>query len=164
MKVLAQMLACYSGVSIVRLVFPTTFADNLVSAATNILSDLMIVLLPLKWLYRIQRPLPEKLLIISIFSISIFGCIVGVIRLPALLTFLSGLPDFTWNIFSVGIWSVIECAAAIFCGSAPALKPLFFKSKFSRTLEGEIELSKGFYDLKRPRADQWHNSDDNDNL
>lgn len=115
----------------------------------NIITDIIIFGLPLRWLNTIKRTKPERRLLFGLFGFSLIGCAISIVRLPAVHIFTPS-NDPSWNVFHLDVWSHIEVAVCIICGSAPALKPLFTTTnKTSETITGTLELSRSFYDLNR---------------
>ncbi|KAH9434614.1 hypothetical protein MCOR02_006609 [Pyricularia oryzae] len=89
-------------------------------AVTNIVSDLAIFFLPLPALWKLHINGPQKLVLLSIFSLGLFACIISIIRL----TFLADSPDITWDNASASAWSTAEVCIALICASLPSLRPI----------------------------------------
>ncbi|RDW80911.1 hypothetical protein BP5796_05609 [Coleophoma crateriformis] len=114
----------------------------------HILTDIIIFVLPIKILAGINRKPRDKLLLLALFGVSFFAVIIGCIRIYAInLSFIS--TDFSWDEAPILIWSMLEGAVGIFCGSVPAMKPLFSRGQISQTMTANLELSTAFYELKR---------------
>ncbi|RDW69787.1 hypothetical protein BP6252_08807 [Coleophoma cylindrospora] len=114
----------------------------------HILTDIIIFVLPIKILASINRKTRDKLLLLALFGVSFFAVVIGCVRVYAMnLSFISS--DFTWDEAPILVWSMLEGAVGIFCGSVPAMKPLFSRGQLSQTMTANLELSTAFYELKR---------------
>lgn len=120
----------------------------LASAPVNIITDLAIFFLPMPVLTRMRLPKRQKLILVITFGFGIFVIAVDIIRVAYLqkastfrLTNIvdnnsdsrnsrtteadRAASDFSFSASYSFMWSVIEVALGIMCGSVPALKPLF---------------------------------------
>lgn len=89
----------------------------------SVLGDFYTTSLPLLLIFRLKLPLKQKLALYSLFALGYLACICGVIKLLLLNKLLNESFDFTWLLWEMWIWSVLELYLAIFAASAPALKP-----------------------------------------
>lgn len=53
-------------------------------AGINIVTDVMIYIMPMKMLWGVRRPQKEKIALMVVFAMGIFVCLAGIIRLWAL--------------------------------------------------------------------------------
>ncbi|OLN97091.1 hypothetical protein CCHL11_02148 [Colletotrichum chlorophyti] len=90
----------------------------------NIVTDVWILILPIKTLTGILRPKREKVALGVIFGVGVFATITSIIRLHTIYTYTLAEDSFRESIL-VNIWSIIEINIGIICASVPALKPLF---------------------------------------
>ncbi|TQN70130.1 hypothetical protein CSHISOI_05361, partial [Colletotrichum shisoi] len=90
----------------------------------NIVTDIWILVLPVKTLSGILRPRREKIALGLIFGVGLFATITSVIRLHTIYTYTLAEDVFRESIL-VNIWSMLEINIGIICASVPALKPLF---------------------------------------
>ncbi|GJC99399.1 integral membrane protein [Colletotrichum higginsianum] len=90
----------------------------------NIVTDIWILVLPVKTLSGILRPRREKIALSIIFGVGLFATITSVIRLHTIYTYTLAEDVFRESIL-VNIWSMLEINIGIICASVPALKPLF---------------------------------------
>ncbi|KAK1777589.1 hypothetical protein QBC45DRAFT_184035 [Copromyces sp. CBS 386.78] len=119
-----------------------TFAN----AGINILSDLVLAIVPIPLLWKLHIPKKQKLILTSLFGLGTFASVMSVVRLFSLKQ-IAGSPDEEQSVMgvSIAIWSCIEVNIAIMCASAPALKPLVIKV-FPRMLLSDIYAkTKGAY-------------------
>lgn len=109
------------------------------SAPVNIITDLIILLLPMPVLKALRLPRKQKIILYVTFGFGIFVTAVDVIRIAylqqATLTRLQDLEadtktssretmDFSWYASYSFMWSAIEVNVGIMCACVPALKPL----------------------------------------
>ncbi|RPA85292.1 hypothetical protein BJ508DRAFT_359027 [Ascobolus immersus RN42] len=92
----------------------------------NIITDVWILLLPVKLLWRVQRPTIQKIALLGVFAVGSFACIASCIRLYTIEIFTKSA-DPLYDSVPVNIWSFIEINVAIFTASVPALKALWHK-------------------------------------
>ncbi|KIW17983.1 hypothetical protein PV08_02269 [Exophiala spinifera] len=107
----------------------------------SVLGDFYTTILPLLLIYRLKLPLKQKLALYSLFALGFLACIFGVIRLVLLNKLLNDTFDFTWLLWEMWIWSVVELYVAIFAASAPALKP-FLQRFLSISTNGIARISR----------------------
>lgn len=88
------------------------------------MTDIWILVLPVKTLSGILRPRREKIALSIIFGVGLFATITSVIRLHTIYTYTLAKDVFRESIL-VNIWSMLEINIGIICASVPALKPLF---------------------------------------
>ncbi|KAF2492346.1 hypothetical protein BU16DRAFT_110965 [Lophium mytilinum] len=93
-------------------------------AAFNILSDVVILTLPIPVLMRLQMHKNKRLALVGIFSIGFIAVVASTIRVYALHVWATGT-DTPYNAAYILVWSQIEINAAIVSASIPSLKPLF---------------------------------------
>ncbi|KZL85627.1 cfem domain-containing protein [Colletotrichum incanum] len=93
------------------------------SAAFNIVLDIIILALPLHQLYQLQMPLKKKLMVMVVFSMGIFVTIASVIRLRTLVVFANST-NITYDYVDAAYWSTIELYAGIITASLPAVYKL----------------------------------------
>ncbi|PVH68212.1 hypothetical protein DL98DRAFT_384448, partial [Cadophora sp. DSE1049] len=93
------------------------------NAAFNILTDLIILILPMPVLSSLRLPLKQKIGLMFVFALGGFVCLVSVLRLHSLYI-VSTSVDITWDNAETAIWSNIEVTAGIICACMPATKAL----------------------------------------
>ncbi|KAH8880600.1 integral membrane protein, partial [Thozetella sp. PMI_491] len=94
------------------------------TSSFNIVTDVWILLLPIKTLRSINRPNREKVALFIIFGVGTFATIASIVRLHTIYTYTEAVDPFQDSLL-VNIWSMIEVNVAIICASVPALKPIF---------------------------------------
>lgn len=94
-------------------------------AAFNILSDVVILLLPMPMLRSVQMRRNKRLALIGIFSVGAIAVIASAARIYALSLWSAEGADVPYEGANILIWSQIEINVAIISASIPSLKPLF---------------------------------------
>ncbi|OJJ53194.1 hypothetical protein ASPSYDRAFT_62356 [Aspergillus sydowii CBS 593.65] len=115
----------------------------LVTAAINVLSDLMMLVLPIVCVWRLQMTTRRKMGISAIFAAGVFGCFSSIMRLAVSVKD-RDTKDKTYDWFSEFLWTTAEVTCGIVASSLPAL-PTFFRHFFA---EAKTKLS----DLSRTRG------------
>ncbi|KAL8766982.1 MAG: hypothetical protein Q9209_006394 [Squamulea sp. 1 TL-2023] len=123
--------------------------DNLIGytiTAFNIVTDLVVLILPIPWLWGMNMVVPKRIAIVGLFVLGSFVCIAGIIRLP----FLSELQfsDATYTSASVGVWVNVECNIGVLSACLPILRPLFSKKYASSPIS---RLTRVFRSLTNSR-------------
>ncbi|KAH7233847.1 uncharacterized protein BKA55DRAFT_580350 [Fusarium redolens] len=96
------------------------------SSAMSIATDILIFCIPLPSVLKLQLPMKQKVMVILIFCLGFFVCIISVYRMCTLREAVFS-DDPPWNGAGAAIWSVIELNCAIICASLPTLRPLIAK-------------------------------------
>ena len=142
------------------------------SAPVNIITDLVMLFLPMPILTGIRLPRKQKIILIITFSFGAFVTAVDVVRIAylqsAFQTHLAeigtdGAPgsrvlerdDFSWYASLSFMWSAIEVHVGIICACVPSLKPLVSKilPGLIRDTSNPADIS-GFHDKDAaPRED-----------
>ncbi|KAI9926674.1 hypothetical protein ASPWEDRAFT_722856 [Aspergillus wentii DTO 134E9] len=91
------------------------------NAAFNILSDFVIIALPVPIISKLQLPLKSKIALCGLFAVGIFVCITSILRITTLNIATTHL-DTTWNSIGSSMWTVIESNLGIICACLPALR------------------------------------------
>lgn len=91
----------------------------------NVLTDFLLLCLPLPQLWKLQMRRGTKMQVIGIFTIGSFTTIVSIYRIPQLRDMESFKYDPSWSIVKPGIWSVVELAAATLGACAITYRALF---------------------------------------
>lgn len=132
-------------------------ALSLASTTLNMITDIMIALLPLPYINRLQLPRSQKLALLAVFALAGLVVIVSILRLPALYHLLHS-KDITWENPMAAIWSSIEMNVAIICSCLPTLRCLFPKLLRAATnyQTGSSALSHPFSKPDEPlRSGKW---------
>lgn len=112
------------------------------TSAFNIVTDIWILVLPLKTLRSINRPTREKYALFLIFGVGTFAAVASIVRLHTIYTYTLAEDPFRDGIL-VNQWSVIEVTIAISCASVSALKPVFSSKQRRMTRRAVLNSSSG---------------------
>lgn len=90
----------------------------------NIIMDVILVMMPLPYVWGLQAPLSQRLLLASLFMLGIFISIVSMVRLSIFMKipFDEG-SDMTYHFKEIIIWSCVEINVGLTCACLPSLKP-----------------------------------------
>ncbi|QDS72118.1 hypothetical protein FKW77_003760 [Venturia effusa] len=101
-------------------------ASNLIaSAVVSVLHDFIACGLPVLLLWKLQISKNQKLALGSLFSLGLFVCLAGILRLAAIPHLYFNTYDTTWDALPALLWLAVEAHIAVICASAPALKAYF---------------------------------------
>ncbi|XDG07072.1 hypothetical protein ABKA04_006687 [Annulohypoxylon sp. FPYF3050] len=85
-----------------------------INAAGNIITDIVIFVLPLPVLRHLHMPRAQRLVLIGIFSLGFFTCAISVIRVK----FLKLGGDFSYENVEGSSWSTTELCSGVTCSGA----------------------------------------------
>ena len=85
--------------------------------------SVLLLILPIPIVWQLQMPKSQRLMVIGIFSLSVFACIAGLVRVYYTARVARSY-DVGWEGYGEGMASILELNLGIICASAPALKPL----------------------------------------
>lgn len=135
--------------------------DNLIGytiTAVNVATDLVVLVLPIPWLWGMNMTAPKRLAVVGLFILGslyvpvppplhpiLFAdktfhsvCVAGIVRLPLLAEL--KLSDVTWTSVSVGLWVDVECNIGILSACLPIMRPLFSTKYPSSPLSHLVRL------------------------
>ncbi|KAK5991553.1 hypothetical protein PT974_09837 [Cladobotryum mycophilum] len=121
------------------------------SAIPNILTDIILIAVPVPYIYTIRLPFPQKLGLVSVFLVGAFVIIISIVRLVYLMELDLASLDITWNFVNVSMWSSLEGNLAIVCACLPSLKPLF-DLVFNGTMRTKTDSTRGSSGLARVKS------------
>ncbi|KAJ0124249.1 integral membrane protein [Diaporthe amygdali] len=104
------------------------------TAAANIISDVILFILPIPMLVALQVPLKQKIGLMCIFGVGSITIVTSILRaavLPSLLT----STDPTWDVSYASLLIVVEANLIIVCGMLPTLRK-FILSVAPRLIDG----------------------------
>ncbi|KAJ1323237.1 hypothetical protein MN608_11383 [Microdochium nivale] len=94
-----------------------------VNAALNSASELVVFLWPIKPLWKLQLPAQQRVGLVTLFSMGVIICIVGILRIYYL-SQLSVGGDFLWNGIPIWICSTLEVNLGVVCACLTSVKPV----------------------------------------
>ncbi|TDZ18887.1 Satratoxin biosynthesis SC1 cluster protein 4 [Colletotrichum orbiculare MAFF 240422] len=95
-------------------------------SAAHIVTDIIVLLMPVKAVWALQMARRQKVSIILLFATGIFVCASAIERTILLLPLLES-SDYTWDVPPEMIWGFVEINAGLICAAVPALKPFFMR-------------------------------------
>ncbi|KAL8805830.1 MAG: hypothetical protein Q9182_001742 [Xanthomendoza sp. 2 TL-2023] len=108
------------------------------AGSLNIVTDLMVLMLPIPMVWNLQIPRRNKAILTAVFGMGLFVCIVSILRLISLLTV--SYTDITWTVTDPLLWSMLEPCVGVTCACIPLMRPL---------------LSRAFPDRHSKRANKY---------
>ncbi|KAL8369902.1 hypothetical protein RB595_000317 [Gaeumannomyces hyphopodioides] len=118
------------------------------SSAMSTITDVLIFCIPLHSVWQLQLPVKQRLMVLGIFGLGFFVCIISVYRISTLYRSVIST-DPTWDNIDAAIWSAVELGVSILASNLPTLRPLL-----SRLRPGH-----GFSSGPRGRASSYILSD-----
>jgi len=97
-----------------------------VPACINIATDFGTWVLPLPIIKSLQLPRRQKIMLMFIFGLGFFTCIISLVRLSSLKQ-ATNTSDPTWDNTDAATWSYLELSMAILAACLPTLRPLAIK-------------------------------------
>lgn len=101
---------------------------QLVISILGLVTDVVILLLPLPIILTLSMAKHKKLEVLGIFSIGSLAVVASAIRISTI-HFLSTSQDPTWDGYALSVWSAVELNIGMICASLLAIKPLFKSGK-----------------------------------
>ncbi|KAI1476337.1 hypothetical protein F4774DRAFT_412971 [Daldinia eschscholtzii] len=95
------------------------------SSALNTAGDIMVFALPIAILFRLQLKRTQKVGLVLLFATGALAIIAGIIRLKSSLSAVALNADVTWVTANIYLWTAVETAVGLLCGSLPVIGPLF---------------------------------------
>ncbi|KAK8018957.1 hypothetical protein PG991_008147 [Apiospora marii] len=138
---------------------PGTCVDQLavwyVMAGVNIITDFAIFIIPLPVIKSLQLPTKQKMLLVVVFGLGLFTCVISCLRIRTL-KMASLTKDPNWDNTDAALWSFIELCIGVLTSSLPTLRPLIAAAlprQFgSSGRRGYQDYSGGAYGTSRSRA------------
>ncbi|CAG9990171.1 unnamed protein product [Clonostachys byssicola] len=102
----------------------STAAIYIATAVLNIISDVIILVLPIKMVVGLQMKTARKIGLLAVFTIGSATVVTGIVR-AALLPAMLNSPDVTWEVAKVSTWFMVEANLLVICGSMTTLRKCF---------------------------------------
>ncbi|KKY17657.1 putative integral membrane protein [Diplodia seriata] len=123
----------------------------LANACMNILTDFVIIGIPVPSLLKLQVGPAKKMGLLFAFSLGLVVCAISVARIPMVtLAFAAGKPG---NL-SLMLWSTVELHVSIACACLPSIRPLFVS--FLRFAGIDSYLKSSTKSASGPRKSQYY--------
>ncbi|PGH27458.1 hypothetical protein AJ80_00937 [Polytolypa hystricis UAMH7299] len=95
----------------------------LAGTITNIITDILVLVLPMPTLWKLQLPAREKVVLIALMSLGLIACGASVVRAYYMYVSVDLTYDVTWMGYYIWVWNAIEVNLAVICASVPTLRP-----------------------------------------
>uniref|UniRef100_L2GAV4 Integral membrane protein n=1 Tax=Colletotrichum fructicola (strain Nara gc5) TaxID=1213859 RepID=L2GAV4_COLFN len=95
------------------------------NAIPNILTDVAILCLPIKEVWRLQVTMVQRISLCFMFLLGGFVLFASIYRFTTIMQF--QLTDTTWTLATACTWCVVECACGVISACLPTLRPLMVK-------------------------------------
>ena len=104
---------------------------------SNLLTDVIILCLPLFMIWRLQLALQHQIIVSGLFMLGGIVCIVSLLRTITQ----TGKEDWsnpTKALMKCGLWAIIEPEIAVLCACLPTLRPIFSNQELVARWSGKI--------------------------
>ncbi|CAG5156828.1 uncharacterized protein ALTATR162_LOCUS4621 [Alternaria atra] len=95
---------------------------NLFMACINIITDFLILCLPIPMLHALQLPMKQKILLGFVFALGSGVVVISTVRIIYVYSMISD-PDSTYNVAKACIFSTVELNGGVICACVALLKP-----------------------------------------
>ncbi|KAI0481248.1 hypothetical protein GGR56DRAFT_688849 [Xylariaceae sp. FL0804] len=110
-----------------------------VNAIGNMITDVIVLLLPMPVVWKLSLKKAQKLALMGIFGLGFFTCVISMLRL----VFMREIGvDISYDAVAITSWSQAELTTAIICSAMPALRPLM--SRIFPSLGVTARSSRGY--------------------
>ncbi|KAI1101969.1 hypothetical protein F4804DRAFT_314559 [Jackrogersella minutella] len=96
-----------------------------VAGATNMVTDFMVLLLPVPIIWNLKMPTSQRIGLMATFSLGLFISAISIIRLLSLMDI--SFTDPTWTLPMGLLWTVLEPELAILVANFPFMRPYLSK-------------------------------------
>ncbi|KAI2465845.1 hypothetical protein F4781DRAFT_407864 [Annulohypoxylon bovei var. microspora] len=100
-------------------------AVYVVAGATNMVTDFMILLMPVPIIWKLKFPTSQRVGLTATFSLGLFITAISIIRLKSLMDI--SFTDPTWTLPMGLLWTVLEPELAILVANFPFMRPYLSK-------------------------------------
>ncbi|KAF2872245.1 hypothetical protein BDV95DRAFT_605876 [Massariosphaeria phaeospora] len=140
----------------------------LFNSVTNIITDIILALLPVPLIWTLHLNIRTKASLMLILSLGFFACAAGIIKTPLLFHFFDDI-DSTGPRSMYYAWQIIEMNLGITAASLPSLKPAFrWLLDTARALTSSMSANRtagsASYAMYRPRRASGYLRHDDDGL
>lgn len=101
----------------------------------NVVTDVLILLMPVPYVWRLRAPLAQKLILGAMFALACFVSIVSIVRLIILIGIPLASSDVTYNFKELIMWSVVEPNIGLVCACLPSMKLALQPLRLSRLIQ-----------------------------
>ncbi|KAI1393144.1 uncharacterized protein F4822DRAFT_1553 [Hypoxylon trugodes] len=98
-------------------------ASWITTGALNMVSDLIILIMPIPYILGLELALPKRLILASTFGVGILTCVISLLRITSMTTI--DFYDVTYTISRTILFSALEPCVAVILACVITLRPLF---------------------------------------
>ena len=119
----------------------------------NIATDVLLSLAPTLFLWKLKRPLKEKILVGALMGLGMFASVASIVKATLVKEFGGSTKDPWALVISIATWTALEQILIMIASSAPFLKPLVQAGlhKMGWTLSGTSAARSGYGNQYRER-------------
>ncbi|CEL04883.1 hypothetical protein ASPCAL06007 [Aspergillus calidoustus] len=110
-----------------------------VTGVINLVTDFIVLVLPMPSLYRLQMATYKKATLIAVFGLGVVTCVISALRISVLSTM--DFTDITYSIPRANIFSGIEPCLAVILASIPMMRPLLGRTSTTPNATGRTPIS-----------------------
>ncbi|KAL2841833.1 hypothetical protein BJX68DRAFT_271014 [Aspergillus pseudodeflectus] len=99
-------------------------ARTLAFTISNLVTDVMILILPIPTFWRLKLPIRERLALTGLMSLGLLACAASAVRLYYAHRIYHVTYDSSWEGYNLSLWILVETNLAVICASIPTLRPL----------------------------------------
>lgn len=104
---------------------PSVSADmSIANSSFGAVMDFVLALIPCTIVWNLKVAMKTKLGLMAFLSLGIVAGIGAAVKSQQL-QLLKSRADFTWGVYDMYVWTIVELTLVIFCGCIPPIKPLF---------------------------------------
>ncbi|KAK0617793.1 integral membrane protein [Bombardia bombarda] len=111
----------------------------LATGALNLVTDIVVMLMPLSYLWKLQLKTYKKVALMATFSMGIFTVVISGMRLNSLTEL--DYSDITFNIPHALIFGSLEPSVGVILACIPLLRPLLARSQYSASGTARYHVS-----------------------
>ncbi|KAG4025539.1 hypothetical protein MFRU_055g00120 [Monilinia fructicola] len=119
----------------------------------NVITDWIMLVIPIRYIWRLQMPNNQKVVVLGLFVVGSFVCIVSLVRL-IIISHLN-LTDITWGLVDLDVWTCVESFSAVLCACLPSLKPIFNLMTGKPANQASRSTGKGVYTGSQSNKNTW---------
>ncbi|KAL4939189.1 hypothetical protein BDV06DRAFT_225270 [Aspergillus oleicola] len=117
-----------------------------VTGVINLVTDVIVLVLPMPSLYKLQMATYKKVTLIAVFGLGFVTCVISVLRISVLSTM--DFADITYTIPRANIFSGVEPCLAVVLASVPMMRPLLGRTNTTPDATGATPV----YGSSDPRS------------
>jgi len=89
----------------------------------NIITDVMLIIYPIPFVWRLQMPTSQKIALSGVFTLGGFIIIISCLHLVTVKATENTI-DVTWVLVPIGLWNAIECNIGVVLACLSSMRPL----------------------------------------